>query len=388
MGKARRGAAMKLGFLRKSLCIFNLFCLLCPRGEGEMAGEGSWFQRQVEVGKYLWRWSSPTPPAPSAVTNSRAVFSQVFSIPKDGDLTTSLGHPCQCLATLAAFDLYMEFSTFALLAVLPFTTHHWEESGSIFLTFSHQLIIDKVPLSLLHSGLSSVSFLNLLPVCQCSSPFLTSACLSLSGRFRSLCPGGQPTWEHWDVPAKLLGWEAALCCEDTLLAPAQLWVQQEPQGLFCRAASQPAGPQPVLPQGHRFAFPFVAIPGFLLARCSLGEAALPSGGTTTPPCLPSLCPCTGCSVPSSRPLIKDLAIASKEIPWKERIRAGTATSRFSPELKRCVIKRCQKLVNVLNTFMVGSVEFAVLNALHQHPRVWGWNRKISDSDLLRAYFIY
>lgn len=44
------------------------------------------------------------------------------------------------------------------------------------------------------------------------------------------------------------------------------------------------------------------------------------------------------------------------------IRAGTATSRFSPELKCCVIKKCQKLVNIPNTFTVESVEFAILNA--------------------------
>lgn len=149
----------------------------------------------------------------------------------------------------------------------------------------------------------------------------------------------------------------ALCCEDTLLATAQLWVQQEPQGLFCRAASQLAGPAEVCRSLCR------------PSRDSSWRAA-PSERRlvhlVTQPHLPispvHLCPCTECSVPSSRPSIKHLAIASKEIPWKERIRAGTAVSRFSPELKCCFIKKCQKLVNILNTFMVESVEFAILNA--------------------------
>lgn len=179
--------------------------------------------------------------------------SQVFSIPKDGDFTTSLEHLCQCLATLTAFDLKMGFSTLALLAFL------WEESGSIFLPFCHQLFIGEVPLSLLLSRLGTPCFLSFLPACQVllSSPPWEDSLQEVQ------LLGAQPRSDgHWDVPAVLVGREAALCSEDTLLAPAQLWVQQEPQGLFCRAASQPAGPQPILPQGHWFAFPFFCGPSW------------------------------------------------------------------------------------------------------------------------------
>ena len=41
----------------------------------------------------------------------------------------------------------------------------------------------------------------------------------------------------------------ALCCKGTLLNPGQLLVHQDPQVLFCKAAFQMVGPQPVLLSG-------------------------------------------------------------------------------------------------------------------------------------------
>lgn len=214
------------------------------------------------------------------------------------------------------------------------------------------------------------------------APFPTSASLwrTLQEVQVSFVLGAQARLEHRAVPAGLVGREAplpcpallslvllaqprALCCEDTLLAPAQLWVQQQAQGLSCRAASQPAGPQPVLPPGQEFALPCQPARDSSWPVAPSERQLIHLEAQTPLPISPvHLCPCTGGSVPSSRPLIKLLAIASKEIPWKERIRAGTAASRFSPELKCCVIKKCQKLVNILKTFMVESMGFAILNA--------------------------
>lgn len=108
--------------------------------------------------------------------------SQVFSIPKDGDFTTSLEHLCQCLATLTAFDLKMGFSTLALLAFL------WEESGSIFLPFCHQLFIGEVPLSLLLSRLGTPCFLSFLPACQVLQSFPHLLGRTLSGKSSSWEP--------------------------------------------------------------------------------------------------------------------------------------------------------------------------------------------------------
>lgn len=78
---------------------FCSFFLLCPHGEGEMGGE----KQLISEAQNSRGWQDG--PAPSAVTYSRAVSSQVLSIPKDGDFPTSLGHLCQCLASLTAFDL-------------------------------------------------------------------------------------------------------------------------------------------------------------------------------------------------------------------------------------------------------------------------------------------
>lgn len=148
----------------------------------------------------------------------------VLRISKDGDCGTFLGNLCHCLVTLTVNKNYVlvEFLAFQFVHITssPITSHHWEESGSIFFTILLQLsiFVDKMPLSVLFSRLnSSLSFSS---CSKCSKPL--NIIVDLQWPCTSMC---------------LLSWRAHQWAEYSRSVPPELsrgkGHPSQPAGNFC-----------------------------------------------------------------------------------------------------------------------------------------------------------
>lgn len=102
-----------------------------------------------------------------------------FNISIGGDLTKYLSNLFYCFATLIVlffFCIWAEFSIFEFVPIAsgPVPGHHWKEPGHVFFGLSFQVFIhiNRIPLNLPFTRLSSPNFLSLSSYDRCSSPLI------------------------------------------------------------------------------------------------------------------------------------------------------------------------------------------------------------------------
>ena len=106
---------------------------------------GSQNNRASEVGRHVWEWFRPTPCSEQSPWEqvAQTCVQLALNISKDGDCTRSLGDLFQCLTTLTVKRTFLtDYPVFQCvpIASCPLTGHHWEESGSVFISPSFRYL--------------------------------------------------------------------------------------------------------------------------------------------------------------------------------------------------------------------------------------------------------